>query len=157
MRRRYRRLPAEVRAEIIGLAREGLTRREILERVDISAGALSAVLRPFGGVFRDRAPESARGFRLGVDDRIEIAVGLSRGESMRSIAARLGRAGSTVSREVNANGGPGDYRPAVAQDRARDGARRPKVTKLAASPELLTRVGAGPKGLWAPAQIAGVP
>jgi len=48
--------------------------------------------------------------RLSAGEREEISRGLAAKESFRSIAARLGRAPSTVSREVNANGGRDYYR-----------------------------------------------
>lgn len=52
--------------------------------------------------------------RLSMSDREEISRGLVAEESFRSIAARLGRAPSTVSREVNGNGGRDDYRAVAA-------------------------------------------
>jgi IS30 family transposase len=59
-----------------------------------------------------------------------------------------------VCREVNANGGPGNYRPEVAHRRAYERARRPKVTKLASHPKLCARVVADLERLWSPQQIA---
>jgi IS30 family transposase len=56
------------------------------------------------------------------------------------IAARLGKAVSTVSREVAANGGRNEYRAWRAHQRAREQARRPKTPKLAC-PELAAQVG----------------
>jgi transposase, IS30 family len=47
--------------------------------------------------------------RLRADEREDIMIGLSKQESMTSIARRLGRSPSTVTREVAANGGVGDY------------------------------------------------
>src|SRR5882724_10397419 len=68
--------------------------------------------------------------RLSLQEREEISVGLGRGDSFTAIAARLDRSTSTVSREVNANGGRGDYRAWRAHDRAYHQARRPKMAKL---------------------------
>ena len=64
--------------------------------------------------------------RLTLADREEISLGLRAGESFTAIAGGLGKAISTVSREVAANGGRDDYRAWRAHQRARAGARRPK-------------------------------
>src|SRR5215467_5705591 len=64
--------------------------------------------------------------RLMLADREEITLGLHAGESFTVIAARLGKAASTVSREVAANGGRARYRAWRAHARAREQARRPK-------------------------------
>jgi IS30 family transposase len=60
---------------------------------------------------------------LTLADREEITLGVHAGESFTAIAARLGKATSTVSREVAANGGRTQYRAWRAQQRA----RRPKT------------------------------
>jgi IS30 family transposase len=56
--------------------------------------------------------------RLSLAEREEISRGLAGGESLRSIARRLGRSPSTVSREVTAHGGARRYRACVADRRA---------------------------------------
>jgi hypothetical protein len=66
--------------------------------------------------------------------------GLARDQSLRSIADRLGRAPSTVSREVNANGGPVKYRATVAHRASRRRAKRPKAMKLQECPRLVKRL-----------------
>lgn len=91
--------------------------------------------------------------RLCLEERLEIRVGLELGRSMSAIARGLGRAPSTVCREVRANGGPHRYKPAAAHARAAGCARRPKSTKLAANPALCARVIADLERLWPPAQI----
>jgi IS30 family transposase len=63
-------------------------------------------------------------------DREEISLGHRAGGSFTAIATRLGRAVSTVSREVGVNGGRHDYRALRAHQRARARARRPKPFKL---------------------------
>ena len=68
---------------------------------------------------RDLSP-----LRLSLTEREEISRGLARDLSLRAIAASLGRAPSTVSREVNANGGRRVYRASVAERAARRRARR---------------------------------
>ena len=60
----------------------------------------------------------------------EISRGLARAESFRAISRRLGRAPSTISREVTKNKGVRRYRAVDADDRAWRRARRPKACKL---------------------------
>jgi hypothetical protein len=82
--------------------------------------------------------------------------GVSRqgGESFAVIARRLGKAVSTVSREVAANGGRGCYRAWRAHQRAREQARRPKEPKLA-HPRLAAQVTSWLTEWWSPVQISG--
>jgi IS30 family transposase len=75
------------------------------------------------------------------------------GQSFTQIAARLGKAVSTVSREVAANGGRDQYRAWRAHQRAREQARRPKTCKLACPP-LAAQVAAWLHEWWSPVQIA---
>jgi transposase, IS30 family len=151
-RRKYRQITPELRREVMRLAGQGLSYRQILERVDMSMGGVQIVLRPLGGVIRKDMLEST-GRRLGLEERIEIRCGLDQGLSVRAVAARVGRAPSTVWREVEANGGRHRYRPVAAHRRAWQRARRPKVTKLAAHPALCARVIADLRGWWSPLQI----
>jgi len=89
----------------------------------------------------------------GAADREEITLGLHAGESFTVIAARLGKAVSTVSREVAANGGRSSYRAWRADQRAHEQARRPKTPKLAC-PELAAQVGQWLAEWWSPVQIS---
>ena len=68
--------------------------------------------------------------RLSLGEREEISRGIARGESLRSIAGRLVRSSSTVSREVKINGGCDRYRAVAAHRASRRRAKRPKVMKL---------------------------
>ena len=77
--------------------------------------------------------------RLKLRDREEISLGLHAGEALTVIAVRLGKATSTVSREVAGDGGRGGYRAWRAHQRARERARRPKIPKLAC-PRLAAQV-----------------
>ena len=69
-------------------------------------------------------------------EREEIAVGLAAGRSVRQVAAGLGRAPSTVSREVARNRTRVGYRALAAQAQAEFRAARPKTAKLAGNPVL---------------------
>jgi transposase, IS30 family len=154
MRRRWRRMPVEVRREVMRLAAEGCTYAQIVELVDISTGGVACALRPLGGVIRKETLKPQSGYRLSVKERQRIWLGLEAGKSFRAIAGDLGRAPSTVSREVGDNGGRGGYQPHAAQERAYQLARRPKLRKLDKNPDLLAEVDAGLKSLWSPGQVS---
>jgi IS30 family transposase len=105
---------------------------------------------------RRPAPEPKRSpLRLSLVEREEISRGLAAGESMRAIARRLGRAPSTVSREIAANRGRRRYRAVVADRAAQRRTRRPKPAKLALSPRLRELVEAKLELRWSPQQISG--
>jgi len=95
---------------------------------------------------------SARNLSLG--EREEISRGLAAGDSLRGIAARLGRAPSTISREVGANRGRSSYRALDAERAATRRARRPKRAKLASSRRLRAMVEALLEAWWSPRQIS---
>jgi IS30 family transposase len=73
---------------------------------------------------------------LTLEEREEISRGVSANESLRCIARRLGRAPSTISREVGRNEGRTNYRAADAEKATRQRERRPKAAKLARCPRL---------------------
>jgi transposase, IS30 family len=77
---------------------------------------------------------------LTLEDRVEIRIGIERGESDAQIARRLGRHRGTIGREITANGGRGRYRVFRAVDRASRAARRPKVPWTEARPWLWDHV-----------------
>jgi IS30 family transposase len=105
---------------------------------------------------RRPAPEPKRSpLRLSMTEREEISRGLASGESMRSIARRLGRAPSTVSREISSNHGPRRYRAVVADRAALRRTRRPKPAKLALNHRLRDVVEAKLELRWSPEQISG--
>jgi IS30 family transposase len=89
-------------------------------------------------------------------EREEISRGVAAGLSLRAIASGLGRAPSTVSREVAAHGGRRGYRAAPADQSAWARARRPQTCKLANHPALSVIVSEKLKAQqWSPEQIAG--
>jgi IS30 family transposase len=107
-----------------------------------------------GGV-KANGPRPAGGRYLSVAEREEIAVGLAAEESLRSIARRLGRSPSTVSREVGRNSrGRRYYRALAAQGQAQWRAARPKTSKLAGNDELRERVQARLEEKWSPEQVS---
>jgi IS30 family transposase len=87
-------------------------------------------------------------------EREEISRGLAAGLSLRSVAARLGRSPSTVSREVNRHGTSQDYRATVADQRAMERSKRPKDCALSRKPELADKVASKLRLDWSPRQIS---
>ena len=118
-----------------------------------ATGSVYAVVRAHGGI----APAIRRRARgaLTVDEREVISRGVAAGESVRAMAQGLGRAPSTISREITRNGGLARYRASTAETRARRAAGRPKPTRLATFAPLRRLVDAKLRLRWSPAQIAG--
>ncbi len=124
----------------------------VAQAVGRKRGTVFKVLEDAGGLAPRRTVRSA--LRLTPAEREEISRGLIAGESYRSISRRLGRAASTVSREVRGNRGRRGYRAwraELARDRR---ARRPRTAKLAGNPRLRRRVEELLKLRWSPQQIA---
>jgi IS30 family transposase len=151
--KKWQKISPESRREIYRLAAQGKTQREIGEAVGYTARSVCNVLMRVGGVIRKEMWEPPS-HRLSLEDRVEILLGLERQQTFRHIARRLGRNVSTVSREVNANGGRTRYQPMAAHRRAHRRTLRPKPTKLASNPELRARVTGDLLRLWSPQQIA---
>jgi transposase, IS30 family len=146
-------LTVEQRQLALRLKAKGLSLREIGPQVGCSHQGVALIVR-----YASRRPVRRDGWvpgpgRLTLADREEITIGLHGGESFTAIAARLGKAVSTVSREVAANGGRDGYRAWRAHQRAREQARRPKAPKLA-RPELAVQVMAWLEQWWSPVQIS---
>ena len=133
--------------------RRGETLAEIGRAFDKHAGSVLPLLRSRGGI--PPAPRRARPDALTLAEREEVSRGLHAGESLREIAARLGRAPSSVCREVARNGGRAAYRAAAAQAAAALRALRPKACKLALNPRLRSLVALKLTADWSPEQISG--
>src|SRR6266513_2708205 len=110
------------------------------------------VVKATGGI-PPRTPQRSRR-ELTDREREELSRGLSRGESCRATAGRLGRVHSTLSRGVGRNGGRENYRAAEADAAAVRRRRRPKPGKLARSPALRAEVEARLQLNWSPKQIS---
>ena len=135
------------------LSVRGLSLREIGRQVGCSHEVVRAVVRRESKRPVRSDPWQPGPGRLSLADREEISLGLRDGDSFTAIAARLGKAVSTVSREVAANGGRGDYRAWRAHQRARERARRPKTPKLTCA-RLAAQVTQWLQDWWSPQQIA---
>ncbi len=120
---------------------------------DRSHGSIAGILSRTGGI----RPAERRRSRLALtlSEREEISRGVVAGRSVRAIALSLGRAPSTVSREVNRNGGRRRYRANAADQAAWERAHRPKTCKLKQNRELARIVAKKLQLQWAPQQIAG--
>ena len=95
-----------------------------------------------------------KGRCLSFTEREEIALGRAAGESLRSIAGRLGRSPSTICRERARNRDPiRGYRATTAHALAYDRASRPKAAKLHSNVALRGRVEQDLEKKYSPEQI----
>jgi IS30 family transposase len=132
---------------------QGQTVSQLARRFDKRQASMYQRIQASGGIRPTIPKRAAR--HLMLEEREEISRGLAAGCSLRQIAAGLGRAPSTVAREIEANGGRSNYRAARADRAAVQRRRRPKPCKLAASPRLQAMVEAKLEKRWSPEQIAG--
>ena len=140
------------RAEIWDLFERGVSERQIAVRMGRNKGSVRQFLIDNAGR-RPRAPSSST-LRLTLAEREEISRGLAGGQSLRAIAASMGRSPSTISREVAAAGGRNHYRALSAERAARRRARRPQVAKLARCGRLRRVVEAKLSCYWSPEEIS---
>ncbi len=144
---------AAQRSEIWDRWQAGEPMSSIGRRFDRESSSVFSVISPTGGI---RPPDRHRAKQvLSLSEREEISRWLSMRCSLRSIARHLGRSPSTISREVQRNGGADRYRAAGSDQAAWDRARRPKLCKLACRPFLRRTVSTLLQRQWSPEQIAG--
>jgi IS30 family transposase len=144
--------PAEV-DEVWRRWRSGQAVKVLAREMRRHPSTVRDLLKRTGGI--RPVPRRRWELRLTVVEREEISRGVAAGQSLRTIAARLGRAPSTISREVACNGGRGNYRALAADRAAWTRAVRPKQTKLARYPGLRAMVEDKLELSWSPEQIAG--
>ena len=132
-------------------AGESLT--DIAQALQRDHSRIYHIVEAEGGI----APPPRRRSRLALTlaEREEISRGVARGASRRAIARQLGRAPSTISREIQRHGGRSRYRAQRADRRAWARARRPKACRLATHRPLRHAVAAQLACQWSPQQIAG--
>jgi len=140
-------------AEIWRRVGAGESFTEVGAALACSPRSVERVVKTQGGI-APRPPAPRSPLRLRWSEREEISRGLPTGESIRSIARRLDRAPSTVSREVARNGGRIEYRSWHATTATRERERRPKVARLARRPRLRAEVERLLELDWSPRQIA---
>jgi transposase, IS30 family len=144
---------AEVRGRFWTARASGATMREAAQAAGISRTAGHYWLKESGGVRpRPKAPRPP--LRLSLEEREEFSRGLARKESLTSIAARLGRSVSTVSREVRRNATLAGYRAHRADRTAQARTSRPRLGKLATNERLRERIEEGLKQRWSPQQVS---
>ena len=155
MKRKYHRVgfTAAQKAELWERWQKGEGLKSIGRAFGKSSSSIYSHLSPYGGI---RPPPRRRSrLALTLSDREEISRGIVAEQSIRSIAAPLGRSPSTVSREIARNGGHKRYRAAAADKRAWAEALRPKACKRVRYPRLRHAVARKLRQNWSPEQIAG--
>ncbi|WP_338641360.1 IS30 family transposase [Burkholderia pyrrocinia] len=133
--------------------RKGESLQQIAQLFDRNHSSVQGILAETGGI----QPRQRRRSRLALTlaEREEISRSAVAGDSIRAIANRLGRAPSTISRELKRNGGMPGYRANNADELAWERARRPQVCKLVRNRELAQVVASKLRLQWSPEQIAG--
>jgi IS30 family transposase len=148
-----RRFTDEEKVQIWDWHQDGVPVKRIARRLGRNNASLRKLVGETGGVRPRVRVISER--HLSLVEREEISRGLAAGLSLRLISERLGRAPSTISREVNANGGRQRYRALPAERAARRRAKRPKAAKLARCKRLRAKVEAKLAEKWSPEEISG--
>jgi len=115
--------------------------------------SIERIIAESGGIRPARRHRSSRCLTLA--EREEISRGIATGRSLRAMATSLNRAPSTISREINRNGGLNKYRASQADKAAWDRAQRPKTCKLVVNRALARIVASKLRLKWSPEQIAG--
>lgn len=133
--------------------RQGDSLQTIAQLFGRNHSSIQRILAETGGI--PPAPRCRSRLALTLAEREEISRAMVAGQSVRSIAASLRRAPSTVSREIKRNGGQDGYRASLADQCAWDRARRPKPCKLVENRRLANIVASKLQLQWSPEQIAG--
>ena len=133
--------------------KEGWTLHQIDQLFDRPHTSIQTILSKTGGI---RPPERRRcASALTLAEREEISRALMVGQSMRSVASRLGRSPSTISREIRRNGGQDGYRATLADEATWERSLRPKRCKLVKNRSQAGVVADMLRMLWSPEQISG--
>jgi transposase, IS30 family len=152
-----------VRGQVFPLEREravldqlaaGLNPSRAARAAGVSASYAYKLHRKMGGVYRPAGTTYCERY-LGREERYEIARLRDSGLSIRAVARRMGRAPSTVSRELARNNGAGGYQPERAHRMAWERQRRPKPSKLARNPVLCRQVQQLLGRRYSPEQVSG--
>ena len=133
--------------------RQGDSLREVARLLERGPSSVFKTLQRTGGI--QPPPRTRSSLALSIAEREIISRGLACGKSLRAIASEINRSPSTVSREVERNGGSVKYRATTADQAAWGRAKRPKVCKLAQQAKLVKVIAKKLKGQWSPQQIAG--
>jgi transposase, IS30 family len=145
-------VPAVVREVFWQARQDGRAVTDAAVAAGVSDRAAWHWLAERGGV-RPRRPVPVSGRFLCLAEREEIAAGAAAGAGVREIARRLGRAPSTISRELARNRSRGGYRAVGADRRAQARRARPRAAKLAVPGQLRDYVQEGLERKWSPEEI----
>lgn len=115
-------LSHEQKAELWMRWKAGETLRDTGRALGKRAASLFGVVSAKGGFAP--VPRVPKPGSLSLADREEISRGIVEGRSFGQLGRHMGRAVSTISREVARNGGRGVYRAARAEERALANGRR---------------------------------
>jgi transposase, IS30 family len=141
--------PVEVKRRYFTLIRQGYAGAEAARRAGVSMSCGSLWFIDAGSVKFVETPTRSR--YLSQDDRIEIADGLVAGESVKVIAARIGKSHQTVYREIARNRKPdGRYQPWYAHNQAYQRRRRPKPRRFSEDAHLREAVAGKLDQHWSP-------
>lgn len=146
-------LSDESKEEVWARWKKGESLSEIGRAIGKHPGSIYGVISARGGFAPRRRTRSTRS--LSTEEREEISRGVAAGRSIREIASIIGRSPSTVSRELNRNGGRQEYRAADADRRAWNRARRPRLCRLELDATLRRVVTSKLQLDWSPEQISG--
>jgi IS30 family transposase len=150
---RWSRMSWTERNELWARWRRGESLRDIAGALRRAPSVIYTTVDREGGI-APRLRHRSR-WALTTTEREEISRQLARGESLRAIGRMLGRAPSTLSREVKRNGGRREYRAAQADRQAWDRGRRPQRCRLSMRAPLRRLVARKLAQQWSPQQISG--
>ena len=103
MTRQHRRMSGSQVQQMWGLWKAGQTLQMMSDALTVRLETIYAAVVRTGGIAPPARRRSER--TLSVGEREEISRGLVRGSSVRALARQLGRAPSTISREIRRHGG----------------------------------------------------
>jgi len=152
MQRRWK-LSSAQRADMWSRWKAGQSLNAIGRALGKNQHVIHFLLARTGGIapaVRHRSPRA-----LTLAEREDISRGIASGDSMRTVAQRLTRAVSTISREVARHGGRAQYRAHQADSQAWQSALRPKPCRLATDGKLREIIAGKLVQDWSPQQISG--
>ena len=153
LRRKRRWYTSVEKSEMWDRWQQGESLSAIARAFETSHSAITKNFARFGGF---RPPDRQRSrLALTLSEREDISRGVVVGLSLRTIARQLDRPPSTISREINRNGGLKRYRANQADTAAWDRAHRPKLCKLTGNLQLIRIIASKLQCHWSPDQIAG--
>jgi len=152
MARRYKRLSQTEIDVLWSRWQRGETAVEISAVLGCNKSTVSWHIERSGGLVPPKRRRAAH--QLTLAEREEISRGVATAEGVRSLARRLKRAPSTISREIRRHGGALAYRASEAEVATWARARRPKRCRLAHERRLRTTVERKLRADWSPEQIS---